>query len=191
MPISKQIMLGCAAALAAAIALPVLAQPAAAPKSLLAYTPKPVKLPGYGRNKPVTRLSEVLAKHKGQARWMIIDGNFGVDRLIEFLQALIKDAARKIFLILDNLRAHHAKPVKAWLAERSDRIEVFYLPSYAPELNPDERLNADMKHAIGAKVPVRTKSKLKAAAEDHMTTIGKSPERVRAYFQDPRVKYAA
>ena len=63
--------------------------------------------------------------------------------------------------------------------------------SYAPELNPDKRLNADVKHAIGAKVPVRTKSKLKAAAEDHMTTIGKSPERVRAYFRDPRVKYAA
>ena len=69
MPISKQIMLGCAAALAAAIALPVLAQPAAAPKSLLAYTPKPVKLPGYGGNKPITRLSEVLAKHKGQSSW--------------------------------------------------------------------------------------------------------------------------
>jgi transposase len=81
--------------------------------------------------------------------------------------------------------------VKAWLAERIDRIEVFYLPSYAPELNPDERLNADMKHAIGTKVPVRSKSKLKAAAEDHMTIIGTSPERVRAYFQDPRVKYAA
>jgi hypothetical protein len=48
-----------------------------------------------------------------------------------------------------------------------------------------------MKHAIGTKVPVRTKSKLKAAAEDHMTIISKSPDRVRAYFQDPRVKYAA
>ena len=81
--------------------------------------------------------------------------------------------------------------MKDWVAERTDRIEVFYLPSHAPELNPDERLNADMKHAIGAKVPVRTKSKPKAAAEDHMTMIEKSPSRVRAYFQDPRAKYAA
>jgi transposase len=104
---------------------------------------------------------------------------------------VIKDAAKKIFLILDNLRAHHSKLVKAWLAKHIDRIEMFYLPSYAPELNPDERLNADMKHAIGAKVPVRTKAKLKAAAGDHMTMIDTSPERVRAYFQDPRVKYAA
>ena len=83
------------------------------------------------------------------------------------------------------------KLVKAWLEERKDRIEVFYLPSYAPELNPDERLNADMKHAISTKVPVRTKAKLKAASEEHMGLIGQSPDRVRAYFQDPPVKYAA
>ena len=122
---------------------------------------------------------------------MVIDGNFDAGKLIEFLEALIKDAVRKIFLILDNLRAHHSKLVKAWLEERKDRIEVFYLPSYAPELNPDERLNADMKHAISTNVPVRSKAKLKAAAEAHMDTIGQSQDRVRAYFQDRRVKYAA
>jgi transposase len=155
------------------------------------YAPKGKTPVSYapGTRQKLSMISTVT--NKGQARWMIIDGNFGADRLIEFLEALIKDATRKIFLVLDNLRAHHSKPVKAWLAERIDRIEVFYLPSYAPELNPDERLNADMKHSIGTKVPVRTKAKLKAAAEDHMTTIGKSPDQVRAYFQDPRVKYAA
>ena len=142
-----------------------------------------------GTRQKLSMISTVT--NKGQARWMIIDGNFGADRLIEFLEALIKDATKKIFLILDNLRAHHSKAIKAWLAERLDRIEVFYLPSYAPELNPDERLNADMKHAIGSKVPARTKAKLKAAAENHMATIGTTPERIRAYFQDPRVKYAA
>jgi hypothetical protein len=50
---------------------------------------------------------------------------------------------RKVFLILDKLRVHHAKPVKAWLAEHKDLIEVHYLPSYSPELNPDELANAD------------------------------------------------
>ena len=48
-----------------------------------------------------------------------------------------------------------------------------------------------MKHAISTKVPVRTKAKLKAASEEHMGLIGQSPDRVRAYFQDPPVKYAA
>ena len=96
-----------------------------------------------------------------------------------------------MFLILDNLRVHHSKPVKAWVADHEAQIELFYLPSYSPELNPEERLNADLKHAVSTKVPARTKAKLKAAATEHMQLLEKSPERVRKYFQDPRVKYAA
>lgn len=129
--------------------------------------------------------------NQGKTRWMIIDEAFNADRLIEFLGALIKDADRKVFLILDNLRVHHSKPVKAWVAEHADEIELFYLPSYSPELNPEERLNADLKHAIGTKVPARTKTKLKTAATAHMQQLEQSPERVKRYFQDPRVKYAA
>jgi len=53
------------------------------------------------------------------------------------------------------------------------------------------RLNADLKHATGAKVPARTKIKLKAAANDHMIMLENTPERVKSYFQDPRVKCAA
>lgn len=96
-----------------------------------------------------------------------------------------------MFLILDNLRVHHSKPVKAWLAAHEEHIEVFYLPSYSPELNPDERLNADLKQAIGSKVAVRTKRKLKAAANEHMNMLENTPDRVKAYFRDPKVKYAA
>ena len=113
--------------------------------------------------------------------------------LIEFLEALIKDADRKNFLILDNLRAHHSKLVKAWLETRKDQIEIFYLPSYAPELNPDERLNASLKHAISTTVPVKTKTKarLKAVAESHMTGLAQKPDAVRAFFRYPRCRYAA
>lgn len=129
--------------------------------------------------------------NQGKARWMIVEESFNAEKLIEFLVALIKDAKRKVFLILDNLRVHHSKPVKAWLADRKEQIEVFYLPSYSPELNPDERLNADLKYAIGSTVAVRTKGKLKAAASAHMRLIETSPQRVKKYFQDPRVRYAA
>jgi transposase len=129
--------------------------------------------------------------NRGRAHWMIIDEAFNADRLIEFMQALIKDAGRKVFLILDNLRVHHSKPVKEWAKKNKKKIELFYLPSYSPELNPEERLNADLKQAIGSKVPVRTKEKLRAAATEHMQKLEQSPERVKGYFQDKRVKYAA
>lgn len=123
---------------------------------------------------------------------MIIDGAFNHERLIEFLQALVRDGKRrrkKVFLVLD--RVHRCKPVKAWLAEHRRDIEVFFLPSYSPELDPDERLNADLKHAIGSKVPVRTKAKLRAAADEHMQFIAANRDRIRSCFQDPIVKYAA
>jgi transposase len=130
--------------------------------------------------------------NQGKTRWMIIDEAFNADKLIEFMQALVKEAdKKKIFLILDNLRVHHSKPVKEWAAQHKDEIELFYLPSYSPELNPEERLNADLKHAIGTKVPVRTKAKLHAAATEHMTMLRNSPERVRKYFGDKHVAYAA
>lgn len=54
--------------------------------------------------------------NQGKARWMIIDDAFDADKLIEFLQALIKNAGRKVFLILDNLRVHHSRIMKAWVA---------------------------------------------------------------------------
>ena len=55
--------------------------------------------------------------NQGKTRWMISDESFNSDKLIEFLQALIQDAGKKVFLILDNLRVHHSKPVKAWVVE--------------------------------------------------------------------------
>ena len=129
--------------------------------------------------------------NQGKTRWMIIDDSFNADKMIEFLQALIQDAGKKVFLILDNLRVHHSKPVKAWVEAHKDMIELFYLPSYSPELNPEERLNADLKNSLYTKVPVRTKAKLKAATTAHMMLLEKTPERVKKFFQDPRVKYAA
>jgi transposase len=156
------------------------------------YAPRgrtPVTLAVGGTREKLSMISTVT--NQGKTRWMIVEDAFNSDKLIEFLEALIQDAGRKVFLILDNLRVHHSKPVKAWLAEHQEKIEVFYLPSYSPELNPDERLNADLKYAIGSKVPARTKTKLKAVATEHMTMLEKSPTRVMTYFQDPRVKYAA
>jgi transposase len=83
--------------------------------------------------------------NKGQMRWRIFDGALNTNILIDLLRWLIKGASKKLLLILDNLRVHYAKPVKARLAEHADTIEVFYLPSYSPELNPDEMTDADIK----------------------------------------------
>lgn len=76
-------------------------------------------------------------------------------------------------------------------APADKKIELFYLPSNSPQLNPEERLDADLKQEMGKRVPVRTKAELGEAANKHMTTLGQSPERVMSYFQDRRMRYAA
>ena len=129
--------------------------------------------------------------NQGKRYWMVIDGTFNADRLIEFMESLVKDVPRKAFLVMDNLKVHRCKPVMAWLEEHKDKIEVFYLPSYSPELNPDERLNADLKHAIATSVPKRTKQGLRKKTEEHMTMVASTPERVKSYFKDRHVRYAA
>jgi transposase len=134
------------------------------------------------------------ATNQGRTNWMIIDGAFNHERLIEFLDALRRDGRRrrkKVFPVFHNLGVHHCRPVKAWLVEHKADIEAFFLPSYSPELNPDERLNADLKQAIGSKVPVRTKAKLRAAGDEDMQLTAANRDRMRSYFQDPIVKYAA
>jgi transposase len=129
--------------------------------------------------------------NKGQMRWQIFERALNADILIDFLRRLTKDATRKIFLILDNLRVHHSKPVKQWLARHTDQIELFYLPSYSPELNPDELANADIKQAVRKQAPARTKLQLLKTASRHLRSVQRQPERVRGYFQYEPVKYAA
>ena len=102
--------------------------------------------------------------NQGKVRFRVFDGTMNVDLLIDFMKRLIKDAQRKVFLILDNLRVHHARKVKAWLAEHEDEIEVFYLPAYFPELNPDEYLNCDLKAGVHNGQPARNEKELKAKA---------------------------
>lgn len=73
------------------------------------------------------------------------------DLFIVFMVQLLKWKRRKVFLIVDNLRVYHAKVVKAWAADNAQRIELFYLPSYSPQHNPDEHLNCDLELGISAK----------------------------------------
>jgi transposase len=129
--------------------------------------------------------------NRGRMRWRVFDGALNADLLIDFFGRLIKGHPQKIFLILDNLKVHHAKVVRAWLAEHADAIEVFYLPSYSPELNPDEMLNANLKAHVTRQAAARTKQRLRHVAIRHLRRLQRSPERVRSFFRHRTVSYAS
>jgi transposase len=138
------------------------------------------------------RLSLISAvTNKGELRWMVVDGAVKAPDLVRFLRRLIRDARRKVFLILDRLRVHRARLTQDWLAEHRSEIEVFYLPSYSPELNPDEGVNADLKQAVPRKAPARSKQQLRRAAISHMRSLSNRPQRIRSIFQHPQFRYAA
>ena len=103
----------------------------------------------------------------------------------------MSETTRKIFLIVDRLKAHEAKKVEAWAAEHRDRIELFLLPRYAPERNADEYLNNDMKGSINATGLPGSQEELRRRIQGFMIKLRHLPEHVRQYFQHPCVKYAA
>jgi transposase len=107
------------------------------------------------------------------------------------MKRLVHGRKTRVYLILDNLCVHHSKAVKKWLKENEDKIAVFYLPSYLPELNSDELLNADLKQHVTKAAPARNKTALTCTAIGALRSIQKQTERVENYFGQKDVCYAA
>jgi transposase len=141
------------------------------------------------RCKRVNLISTVT--NQGKVRFMVYGGKMNSQTLIKFMERLIKNSEKKIFLILDNLKVHHSYLTKEWLEEHKNQIEVFFLPSYSPELNPDEYLNCDLKAGVHSGVPARTEGQLKKKAISHLRKLQKLPSRVAKYFRHPKITYAA
>src|SRR5918993_1509907 len=129
--------------------------------------------------------------NRGALRFMVYDGALTAATFLVFLRRLAKGAQRKLFVIVDNLRVHRAKRVTAWAKANAERIELFHLPPYAPEHNPDEFLNNDVKQAMARRRVPRDKASLKAGLTSYMRGLQRRPAKVRAFFQAPSVRYAA
>jgi transposase len=141
--------------------------------------------------KRITQSLISAVSNRGLMRFMFYDGALDAERFIAFLRRLIKDAKQKVFLIVDNLRVHHAKRVKTWLASHTYAIELFYLPAYAPEHNPDEYLNNDLKQQLRQLPQPGSKDDIVKNSRAVLRTIQRSPKRVQGYFRPTPVKYAA
>jgi transposase len=140
------------------------------------------------------RISQSLisaVSNRGLMRFMLYQGALNADRFIAFLRRLIKDAKQKVFLVVDNLKVHHASKVKAWVQSHRHELELFYLPAYAPEHNPDEYLNNDLKQKLRQQPQPDSKDALVENTRSVMRAIQRAPARVRGYFRPGPVQYAA
>jgi transposase len=131
--------------------------------------------------------------NSGELSFSLFEGRFTAAVFIAFLDRLTRQHPdRKIFLIADNHSTHHAKTVKTWVAKRSDRIELCFLPAYSPELNPDEYLNQDVKRHMRELHPrPRDKPGLVIELRRFLHRRQRQPQIVTNYFKAPHVTYAA
>lgn len=126
---------------------------------------------------------------QGTCRFMCYEETMTQQRFIDFMKRLAKDARRKVFFLVDNLKVHHGKLVKAWLAENKDKIEVFYTPTYSPDLNPDEYLNNMLKQSVHSGSLPRTKKDLRKKTNSFMRGLQKKKHRVVRIFNHKKLTY--
>lgn len=146
-------------------------------------------IPGTGERFRGNMISTIT--NRGQLYFMVFTGRFNGKVCIAFLRRLLRQVPQKIFLILDRHPVHKAAEVEHWLAARADRLRLFWLPAYSPELNPDELLNQDVKtNAVGRQRP-RNREEMLGQVRSYLHSTQRRPDLVRNYFQGRHVQYAA
>jgi transposase len=129
--------------------------------------------------------------NEGKVRFMTYTQTMTAALFLVFLGRLLRSTTGKVFLIIDRLRAHKTPAVVAWLAAHRDRIEVFDLPRYAPELNADEYLNNDLKGQVNEAGLPHNQNEVRSRIQAFMHKLLHLPQHVMNYFQHPSVQYAA
>jgi len=155
------------------------------------YAPKGVTPVARGvANRATTSMISAMS-NKGVLRFMVYQGSLKTETFLTFLKRLLKGAKKKIFLVVDNLRVHKAVRVKSWVSENAEKIELFYLPPYSPELNPDEYLNNTVKSQLRNAPAATTSEAMQERVRSRMKSNQRRASLIRSLFQHPNVKYAA
>lgn len=128
---------------------------------------------------------------RGKLRFMLYKENMNSKKLIDFMRRLVHDSKKKVFLILDNLQVHHSKAVQKWVENHKEKIEIFYLPPYAPEYNPDELVNSDLKRNVAGKFSPRSRNELEKNVRSHLKKLQLSEYKTASFFYTKYTSYAA
>ena len=126
---------------------------------------------------------------QGVLRFMVVDGRMTAVRFIAFLKRLLHNQTRPIFLIVDQHSSHRAKAVQEFVASTDGHLELFFLPPYSPELNPDELVWNHLKtHGVRKRL-LQTPQELKRYVLGHMRSLQRTPALLRGFFKKPSLRY--
>lgn len=125
---------------------------------------------------------------RGELRFMVHEGTVTAAVFRDFLQRLMHNAARPVFLIVDGHPTHRSKLIRDYVASLEGRLTLFTLPPYAPQLNPDEAVWSHVKRRV-ARGMVEDKGHLKRLAVAALRHLQRLPAIVRGFFQQPECRY--
>jgi transposase len=140
-----------------------------------------------GKRESIGMISAISMR--GAMHWRIYEGSMNSARFMDFLKDLIADVKGKIFLVVDNVSYHKSAETRAWVKRHENRIELFYLPGYSPDLNPDEWVWKNVKNDNVARTVPDRPGQLFEIAEKALRMLWGSPEKIRSFFADPHLAY--
>jgi transposase len=127
---------------------------------------------------------------RGDMKFRAFEGTMNQDKFLEFLTDLLNDTGKPIIVIVDNASYHNGKFTKKCAEKSGGKVSLFYLPPYAPELNPDEQVWNHTKARIG-KMFIESKDHLVESVRNVLKSIQMSRDLIRSFFQLEHTKYAA
>jgi len=128
---------------------------------------------------------------KGKMRYSIESDPINSERYIEFLRQIISSSDRPIILIADNVSFHKTKKVRDFVGEHRTKLRIFFLPRYAPEMNPDEQVWNEIKNNRIGKQPIKNKADLKKRLRSALASLQKDAKRIISFFGLRDTAYAA
>lgn len=126
---------------------------------------------------------------QGELRYMLYEGSMNQQHLILFMRNMLRTSKQKVFLILDNLKVHHGKLIAEWVSKHQDKIELFFLPPYAPESNPDEYLNHALKLSVHSGDLPEDRLDIRHKTNSFMRSLQRNKDKVAAFFRHPLISY--
>jgi len=140
-----------------------------------------------GQRQSVSAISAVTAR--GEFWYSVYTGRLNAARFVEFLKQFMRHRRRPVFLVVDGLPAHKAKLVATYVHSLKGKLELHFLPGYAPDLNPDEFVWNHLRHHGTTKTPLRKNESLRRRVEENLAAIKRSPKLVSSFFHAESVAY--
>jgi len=140
-----------------------------------------------GKRQHVSAISAVTAR--GAFWFDTFTGNLNATRFRDFLGRFIRRRRKPAFLVVDGHPAHRARLIAEFVQSQRGRLELYFLPGYAPELNPDEFVWSYLRKTGITKEPLQANESLQRRVHLDLANVGRRPALVRSFFRASSVAY--